>query len=629
MTRPNNGTSKPSKGRSNTRKRSLSTSASSASSSNSSSPHLFSAASDSSGSSTDTARSSQKRRQTTSDEDLSPQPLVNSIPQRLFVQRNVPAFLNKLYSMVNDASTNSLIHWSKDGNSFIVEGHEEFAKQVLPRFYKHNTFASFVRQLNMYDFHKVPHLQQGVLISDSKHEIWEFSNPNFQRGRPEMLVLVTRKRNRERDDDEVSLSSIVKDIATIRKHQTSISNELHSIQRDNAVLWEETLTAREKHQRHQEVIAKILQFLTAVFTNERTPLGLSKHNISSRERMEHGSLLQGNDHDATLNPVAASVPNMPRQLIKEAASLAGMEIPDDTPTQDMSAGPSMSSGGEASSSSNSSVDSPTPDPSLASATAQQAGAANYAHPMQYAMPAMNEYPSSASLTDIGSITSCSQTIDSATRSVQAIAQDIDDLQMNVEALAGDLGINPSQLAGDFVSNGFHDQFADEYSRLIASATHQDRKMLFELANNRVYEAMNKPAYLQLRNSNGQQSQHQQLSNNTIAARRASAASARPRVPSPVLRSSMESSFCTTPTTAAIPQSPPQPQPQLLPVPVPVPVAMMPNQRQEYPTISDEYMALLTAQAQQTYADMTAAAAAAAEAGRDDKQSKDATKPTKD
>ncbi|KAI9482524.1 hypothetical protein BDB00DRAFT_775412 [Zychaea mexicana] len=232
-----------------------------------------------------------------------------AIPQRIFVQRNVPAFLNKLYSMVNDPTTDNLIHWSKDGNSFIVEGHEQFAKSVLPRFYKHNTFASFVRQLNMYDFHKVPHLQQGVLISDAKHERWEFSNPNFQRSRPEMLVLVTRKRNRERGDEEdVSLATLVKDITAIRKHQTSISSELHTMQRDNAVLWEESLTAREKHQRHQDVIAKILQFLTAVFSNDRA-LGMSKHSIlsssSSSESvlMEHSgtstdsSLLQGDNNN--------------------------------------------------------------------------------------------------------------------------------------------------------------------------------------------------------------------------------------------------------------------------------------------------------------------------------------------
>ncbi|KAJ2316192.1 Heat shock transcription factor, partial [Coemansia sp. RSA 2681] len=107
----------------------------------------------------------------------------------------VTPFLNKLYRMVDDGSSDDLIRWSEDGNSFVVLRHEEFAKEVLPRFFKHSNFSSFVRQLNMYDFHKVPHLQQGGLIADGPEaESWEFSNGNFQRGQPDLLHFIRRKK---------------------------------------------------------------------------------------------------------------------------------------------------------------------------------------------------------------------------------------------------------------------------------------------------------------------------------------------------------------------------------------------------------------------------------------------------
>ncbi|CEI97004.1 hypothetical protein RMCBS344292_11147 [Rhizopus microsporus] len=193
-------------------------------------------------------------------------------PHKLTSQRSVPAFLHKLFNMVNDPSTDHLIRWSAEGTSFL--GHEEFARTVLPRFYKHNTFASFVRQLNMYDFHKIPHVKQGVLVNqdNSNNEIWEFSNSHFQRSRPDLLVLVTRKRNRDRDEtdsEQINLNGLLKEIIAIKKHQNNITADLSNLRRDNEIIWQEALSSREKHQKHQEVIAKILQFLTIVFSNEQ------------------------------------------------------------------------------------------------------------------------------------------------------------------------------------------------------------------------------------------------------------------------------------------------------------------------------------------------------------------------
>ncbi|EGG08487.1 uncharacterized protein MELLADRAFT_31947, partial [Melampsora larici-populina 98AG31] len=61
-----------------------------------------------------------------------------------------PAFLTKLFTMVNDSETNHLIRWSEpSGDSFFVVSSERFGRELLPKYFKHSNFGSFVRQLNM------------------------------------------------------------------------------------------------------------------------------------------------------------------------------------------------------------------------------------------------------------------------------------------------------------------------------------------------------------------------------------------------------------------------------------------------------------------------------------------------
>ena len=45
--------------------------------------------------------------------------------------------------------------WSISDLRFVRKDMNEFTKSILPRMFKHSNFASFVRQLNKYDFHKV------------------------------------------------------------------------------------------------------------------------------------------------------------------------------------------------------------------------------------------------------------------------------------------------------------------------------------------------------------------------------------------------------------------------------------------------------------------------------------------
>lgn len=68
------------------------------------------------------------------------------IPQK---SAHANTFVHKLYNMVLDDQFQHLIAWNYTGASFIVCNIMEFARDVLPKHFKHNNFSSFVRQLNM------------------------------------------------------------------------------------------------------------------------------------------------------------------------------------------------------------------------------------------------------------------------------------------------------------------------------------------------------------------------------------------------------------------------------------------------------------------------------------------------
>ena len=71
------------------------------------------------------------------------------------ISKTEPSFLFKLYQILSAQEYHSYIHWSNDGLSIIISDPIGLTKKVLPKFYNHHNFASFVRQLNMYNFHKI------------------------------------------------------------------------------------------------------------------------------------------------------------------------------------------------------------------------------------------------------------------------------------------------------------------------------------------------------------------------------------------------------------------------------------------------------------------------------------------
>ncbi|SGZ40656.1 uncharacterized protein HGUI_02856 [Hanseniaspora guilliermondii] len=110
------------------------------------------------------------------------------------MKKQRPAFINKVWMMVNDEDTNDCIYWADDGHSFIISHQIDFVTKVLPKHFKHCKIASFIRQLNMYGWKKIQDARAPTQ-TDPNLESLQFYNQNFIRGKPELLDNITRHKS--------------------------------------------------------------------------------------------------------------------------------------------------------------------------------------------------------------------------------------------------------------------------------------------------------------------------------------------------------------------------------------------------------------------------------------------------
>ncbi|KAG0085629.1 hypothetical protein BGZ93_000539 [Podila epicladia] len=105
-------------------------------------------------------------------------------------------FIDKLFKMVEDPAIQHLIAWAKEGDMFYVFNCIELSTSVLPKFFKHNNWQSFVRQLNMYGFHKIYRYdreESNMNRRNPETQRWQFYHPDFQRDQPHLRSNIKRK----------------------------------------------------------------------------------------------------------------------------------------------------------------------------------------------------------------------------------------------------------------------------------------------------------------------------------------------------------------------------------------------------------------------------------------------------
>jgi len=121
-----------------------------------------------------------------------------------------------------------VVYWNSTGDSFVIANTERFIK-ILPKYYKTQNYSSFVRQLNMYDFHKIKN-------SSGFHE---FRHERFRRGNFQDLKHIKRKINDMIDGMEPSKADPLILLAEQRRLQESIvelEDSLKTLDAQNAKL---------------------------------------------------------------------------------------------------------------------------------------------------------------------------------------------------------------------------------------------------------------------------------------------------------------------------------------------------------------------------------------------------------
>ncbi|KAJ4413877.1 Heat shock transcription factor [Neurospora sp. IMI 360204] len=231
-------------------------------------------------------------------------------------RKQIPPFVQKLSSFLDESRNTDLIRWSDKGDSFIVLDEDEFAKTLIPELFKHNNYASFVRQLNMYGFHKRVGLSDNSMkASERKNKSpSEYYNPYFRRGHPNLLWLInkpksggkgnksnkaTPKTEGEGDSEEdvgvedayagqnyssaqvgrgassagsevgplhkKDLVAVKSQLDRLQQQQAAISTLLQKIRAEHTTLFQQAVTFQNMHERHENSINAILNFLANVF----------------------------------------------------------------------------------------------------------------------------------------------------------------------------------------------------------------------------------------------------------------------------------------------------------------------------------------------------------------------------
>ncbi|GBG26219.1 Heat shock transcription factor [Hondaea fermentalgiana] len=171
--------------------------------------------------------------------------------------------------MMMEPSHHDLVDWNREGTVIVIKNVHGFSEKVLPQYFKHSNYASFVRQLNMYGFTRALNMPQAF-----KHHL-------FQRGKKEKLSLMKRKLSQPKQDltalsnkYKADLERAQQDLEAMRERQQRFDEEVTKLKgqnahldKENAMLWQVVEEARGRQQLLAQKMKQIMSFLYGAFMN--------------------------------------------------------------------------------------------------------------------------------------------------------------------------------------------------------------------------------------------------------------------------------------------------------------------------------------------------------------------------
>ncbi|XP_057854275.2 heat stress transcription factor A-2e [Cryptomeria japonica] len=197
-------------------------------------------------------------------------------------------FLTKTYAIVDDPSTEFAVSWSAGNNSFLVKDPHHFSLHLLPRYFKHCNFSSFVRQLNTYGFRKVD------------PDKWEFAHESFLRGQKQLLKSIHRRRSPPKSQGNGGTNSLgllgsevscrydlEGDLENLKQDEDTIVKEIVLLRKDQANSDREMEDMKRRLDLTERIPQQMMTFFSTIIDNPSLITQMLQKSVKKRKLLPH------------------------------------------------------------------------------------------------------------------------------------------------------------------------------------------------------------------------------------------------------------------------------------------------------------------------------------------------------